>query len=160
VSNPRTWILLALVLGAAITTVLPTEGPDLPGRLEFVALRGPGEAGTRHALDPLARYLGLTLRRSVVVRVVDAEALPRSGSFDLALLPARFTQGRDDLEVLAWSKPHGIGGADTRPLLVYRRGTDLTQVTAGRIVVGDPHTFDPAAVRRCDGGARPGRWRH
>lgn len=146
-NNPRTWILLALLLGAAATTILPDGNPDLPGRVELIALEGPGVAGTEHALAPFARYLGLGLRRSVGVQVVAAGALPPPGEFELALMPARFAASREDVEVLAWSKPHGLGGADTRPLLVHRRGLDLTRVAAARIVVGDAHSFDPAAVR-------------
>jgi len=143
----RTWILLVLVLGAAVTTVLPSREPTLPGMLELAVLRGPGDLATSRALTPLADYLGLSLRRSIRVRVVAIDTLTNRTDFDLALLPARLAVTHPTSDILAWSKPRGTGAADTRPLMVYRSGTKLASIALPRVIVGDASTFDPAKVR-------------
>lgn len=142
-----TWILMGLIVLTAVSAVFPDPSPKLPGTIRFGVLAGAGSARTVRAVTPLADYLGLTVRRTVVPVVADADELRGNrGDFDLVLIPSTLVSSWSaGSTVLAWAKPQGRSRARTRPFALYPRDAPWDERAAPRVIFGDSLTWSGGA---------------
>ena len=75
VGESGTWIIFALVVLAAASTLLPVSEPKIPGALELAALEGPGIQATEGSLQPFCEYLSRALGLNTQPRAVRASEL-------------------------------------------------------------------------------------
>lgn len=137
-----TWILSALILLTAASTLLGVNRTRLPGTLRLGVMDSGGVVSADQGLRPLADYLGVEIRRSVVVERIAADELPHVGQdFDIALVPLHGELEADEVRLLAWAKPAGHSGWEGYPTVLHHRDRDWPPPPGSRLAFGDAHTW-------------------
>lgn len=137
-----TWILSALILITAASTLLGVNRTSLPGTLRLGLLGSGGVISTEQSLQPLAEYLAVEVRRSVVVETIEAQALSEvSQDFDLALVPLHGELDADEVGVLAWAKPAGRSGWEGHPTVLHHGDLPWPPAPGSRLAFGDAYTW-------------------
>jgi ABC-type phosphate/phosphonate transport system substrate-binding protein len=141
-SGKATWVIAALVVGTAVSTLLPIAAAPPSGTLRLGVLVGPGQERTARAVAPLAEYLGSALRRVVGVEVTSDEQLrSHPEAYDLALLPTQLVSAWPSAEVLAWANRCRPSGASCRPFVIFPRDRPWNTVPSPRVILGDRLTW-------------------
>lgn len=138
-SRRATWVIAALVVATAASTLLPAGRAPAPGRVRFAVLEGPGRERTLQAVTPFAEYLGAAVRRAVLPAVIAGDRLGDAPvGFDLALVPASAAAAWPGAEVLAWVSRCRMSAGGCRAFVVFRRGDRVWhELRAPRVILGD-----------------------